>query len=170
MGENTSMNPIPIEQVEQTWNQMNELGEGAIAGLIEEMGQNQPLLLVYLISVGDGTFNEAEEEYFFFLGSFVWQALKDGKEELPEITEKVLMEAEASGVEMLEKLESSPMDATHFVDRLLESYPQRFLLGFVIEELMEEDDPEIRDDTRAMMLVFIKVIIDCLDRKEPMTS
>jgi len=161
------MEPIPEDDVEKMWIRFNEMSVDETPELIQRMTEEQPLVLAYLMAVGDTIFNEDERELLVFLGIVIWETMSQGTTPLPPITEEILDEAEEANVQMLEYLEGESQSGLwETTESIIDNYNQRHVLGYVLEAIMEEPEEgcEIRDENRGIMMIYLKTVIDCFDR------
>ena len=161
------MNPIPANVVEKTLNEMMEMSHQGAPKMIKRMTKPQPFILAYLLAVGHDIFNQEEQELFVFLGVVIWRIMSQGDTPLPKVTEEIIDEAEDANFKMLEYLEGeSEADFNETTENMLTNYNQQEVLRYVLEAIMEEpeDDFEIREDNKGMMMIYLKTVIDCLDR------
>ena len=161
------MNPIPADVVEKTWKKITETSPQEAPEIIARMSKQQPLILTYLMAIGDELFNQDERELFVFLGITVWQIMSNGDTPLPKVTEEMIDEVEESNFKMLEYLEGeSETDFMETTENMLENYNQQEVLRYVLEALMEEpeEDCEIREENQGLMMIYLKTVIDCFDR------
>ena len=161
------MNPIPADIVEKTWERMIGMAPEEAPEMIERMTQEQPLILAYLMAMGDELFNPDEQELLLFLGIVIWQLMQQGDTLLPVVTENMIDEIEESNFKMLEYLEGEPEgDFNETVSSMLENYNQKEILTHVLEAIMEEPEEgsEISEEHQGMMMIYLKTVIDCFDR------
>jgi hypothetical protein len=161
------MNPIPADIVEKTWEKMIGMAPEEAPEMIERMTQEQPLILAYLMAMGDELFNPDEQELLLFLGIVIWQLMQQGDTLLPVVTENMIDEIEESNFKMLEYLEGEPEgDFNETVSSMLENYNQKEILTHVLEAIMEEPEEgsEISEEHQGMMMIYLKTVIDCFDR------
>lgn len=159
------MNTISAEIVEQTWVEMNQMNPEEMIRTVTELSEEQPELLVYLMGAADEVFNQDEREMFIYVGTAVWQMMRRGERALQMISEEDIFEAEDRNIEMLEKMaEESPGDFMAMTGKMLSEYNQIEILRYIVEAIMEDDeDLEIREESRGWMLICLKSVVDCLD-------
>lgn len=165
------MHTIPFEIAEDIFDEINAYNEDKITELVEVMGDEQPFLMVYMISAGEDELNEGEHELLFFLGTYIWMAMKKQSSSLGAVTEEVFDLVEEKNSKMLEYLsEESEMGLESFVEALLKDYKQSELLRLIVEVVEEEDDEEeedeesmIREEMKGIIFIYLKIVIDCLD-------
>lgn len=161
------MKPIPEAIVEATWKKIAEYPPLYANKLVDQINKEQPVILAYLLAVSEAPFdeelNQDEKELLLYLGIVVWQIMgKGGK--LPHVTEEMIEEAETANFETLEKMADDFYESQ--IMQMLQNYNQFSVLQYVVEALMEEpdEDLEIRDEYKGIMMIYLKTVIDCLDR------
>ncbi len=159
------MNPISADVVEKTWVEMNQMHPEEMIRTVTELSEEQPDLLVYLMGAGDEIFNQDEREMFMYIGTAVWQMMSRGERPLVRVTEEDIFQAEDQNIQMLEQMaQESPGDFMAVTSRMLSEYNQIEILRYIVEAIMEEEeDLEIREDSRGWMLICLKSVVDCLD-------
>ncbi len=165
------MNPIPSEVVEKTWKKVGSMSPLQGQKIINQMSKQQPVILAYLLAAGGDLLNEDERELLLYLGVVVWQIMLQGNASLPKVTEKTLDKAERKNMKMLERFPGKPFDQMEKgVEEMLRNYNQREVLKYVVEALMEEPEEGcfIREENKGIMMVFLKTVIDCFDRANPL--
>jgi hypothetical protein len=158
------MQLISTDTVDRMATWLNGLDdERAVEQLIDEIAEEQPFLFAYLMAMGEGDFSEEEREVLLFLGIGVYQMAKQGPEQVPMVTEDHLDRLEQSNMSMLEYLSGeSEAEFMQAVSGLLVDYPQPEVLRFVIESVFEEDEETVRPANQGVLVVFLKIVIDCL--------
>ncbi|MEZ4685187.1 MAG: hypothetical protein R3B47_03725 [Bacteroidia bacterium] len=157
------METISFEAIEKAWDDFFQDDEDVISKRMTGMSEEQPLIMVYLMSVGEEILDEYEQESLFANGAFVWFVLKEhGCDQ--EVTEAMLDEVEGKHAELLEDLEALPPEEyVKHMNTVLASHNQHELLNFMLDVLEEEVEAEDTDDENAgMMFTVLQVIVDCL--------
>ncbi|MEM7372678.1 MAG: hypothetical protein AAF587_28915 [Bacteroidota bacterium] len=135
--------------------------EREIMSLIDQLATEQPLILAYLMAMGEGDFDQDEREILLFFGAGIWKMMSHSPSPLPKVSEETLDQVETTNMAMLEYLAiESEEGFFEFAQQLQSNYAQPAILGFVIESVME--DEAIQDENKGMMMIFLKVVIDCL--------
>src|SRR5262245_48255716 len=163
------MNTIPASVIEQAWERVSNASPKESKALAQHMQEQQPFVMIYLLAVDENLFDTEERGTLLMLGALIWQAMSVASHPLRQITHAELDEAETAHVDMLEELyEGSEMDYMETMRRLIADYIQMPLLASVMEALMEghEDTPELAPDHLGMALIYLKTVIDCLDRSD----
>ncbi|MEM6805701.1 MAG: hypothetical protein AAF696_30160, partial [Bacteroidota bacterium] len=135
------MEQISAEIVDKTivWLESLEKEE-EMEALIDGFGDEQPLLLAYLMSMGEGDLNEDERELLLFLGTFFWKVFKDAGHEVGEISEEKLEAISTSNIRLLEEAESEQGKNYEAVwESEIEGHPQPELIALLLENLEEEE-------------------------------
>jgi hypothetical protein len=164
------VNAFTIEEIDQSWKQMEKLELNDVPKLVNKLGKDQPFILTYLMSTGDELLDQQEREALLFMGVMIWHIVSDFISEIPEITTDMLEDCEEKNMAMLEYLAGEPdsefMDTT---ENIMAKYHQAELLRYIIDRLMEEPDKgiELNADNVGMMVIYLKTIIDCLDAATP---
>lgn len=159
------MERISARDVVRTWEKMSNLSPTNIPALIEEFSDQQPLILAYLLAVGEREFNQDEKELLLYLGTTVWQMMSRTETAPVQITEETLETIESSNLQMLEYLEGeSDEDFIATVETIYSNYNQPDVLRHIVETLMEDEDDFVREDRKGMMLIYLKTVIDCFDK------
>jgi len=160
------MDPIPADIVEGTWEMVSAISEQQAQELAEEMHEEQPALMSYLLVVDDDMLNQEERELLFYIGTFIWQIMSQGSQLLPIITEESLEAAEEKNIALVESLQDE--DEVGYMEAIMgiiDSYGQPDVLRYVVEVLMDDtdDDVVIRAESVGAMFIDLKTVIDCFD-------
>jgi hypothetical protein len=157
---------ISAETVTRVWQDMARASLDEVPHLINQMRTEQPVVLAYLLAVGDALFNQHERELIFYLGMVVWQMMKQSKRRLRKVTEERLDQAEEANLAFLERFSASPeADFESAIQEMLDTYPEPEVLRYIVEAIMEDEDydpedPPIRDEYRGMAFVHLKTVLD----------
>ena len=109
------------------------------------------------------TYNQDERELLLYLGTAVWQMMMSAPIKTRRVSDKQIDAAEEKNTKMAEYFVDEPLDNFESTARLVfEDYNQCYVLEYVLEALMEEDeDVEINDDSIGLMFLNLKTVIDC---------
>lgn len=151
--------------IDKIWQQANDAPDEQMPTLVSRLSDEQPLLMAYLISVGEELLNEEEQELLFFFGVLIWQIMAEGQDELAELNEETLDLAEQGNVALLESLGNSPGAIFKGeLKKVLEGYEQPALLNFVVEVVSESVQDEIvQTPNFGPMILYLKTVIDGLN-------
>ena len=164
------MKVISNEVIDRTWIEMNSMSPPELIRLVETMSKEQPSILAYLMAAGTDRLTQEEHELLIFSGVTLWRMVNNAGITLKPISVHDLTTAEETNLKMLEYLsEESETDLLRTVETLWKGYKQKGLLMFVIESLVEEEEPEedefiINDESLAYMFICLKTVIDCMDQ------
>ena len=129
------------------------------------LGEKQPILLGYVLSVDFELLTNDEREWLLYLVLVLWKAIEKVHEKVGPLSKNDLEAAEEANWERLEHV-----TAKRFRDRMtpfFEGYPQEDLLAFVEDNLTEdEEDTEnvVTKEGREPMFVALKSVIDVLTK------
>ena len=157
------MKTIPFEILDPAWDVFFDENEEKIQERIGLMSEQQPLLMVYLMSIGEDVMTEDEQESLFAYGAFAWNMLEQNGCKT-EVTETILDEVEGQYAEMLDELEEQPPEVyVERINKMLESHNQSPLLNYILDVLDTEVEEEITGEENAgMMFTIIQVTVDTL--------
>lgn len=156
--------PIPAEVVEETWQRMAQMDPADTPALMERFGDEQPLMLAYLVATADALLNEDEKELQVYLGTVVWQILTHGGRQLPHVSEKELDRIEDRNLARLDRLAGKPdADFERVARETIERSPQPEVLRYVVQGIFEdpEEGLDLRDEMTGLIFLHLKTVIDC---------
>ena len=161
------MDKIPAHVVETIWDRMAVLAPDDAPDLIQRFETEQPAMLAYLLASDTDDLNQDERELLLFLGLTVWQIMAQGPKPPPLVTPEMLEAAEGRNIGWLEALEQKAVGHEDEAGlAMVMEYQQADVLQGVLEALMDdevEDPGQIRDESKGLLLLSLKTIIDCLD-------
>ena len=160
------VNRISAQVVDNTWKEVGAMTPRQALKLAKQMQAQAPVLMVYLVACGGDMFNREERELLNYLGLVVWRIMSKGDSPLPEITPEKMEAADDANMNMVKYMEGEPpADLLKTIGKVLNNYNQPEVLKFVLEALMEpEEGSEVREEYTGMMFLYLKTVIDCLDR------
>jgi hypothetical protein len=162
------MNTVSREQIVEVWTQLCDLDETDTGVLVKKFMDEQPALGIYLFASLEEVEGGAEHTRIAELVVAAWQAMsKSAGRRLSVATPEEIERAEDANTRSLEELdEGSEFEWENSVRDLLQDYNQREILGFGIEILMSgnEDTPELAPEGIGLEMVWLKTVIDALDR------
>jgi len=161
------MKAIPIEKVEEIWGRIAQASQSETQALALQMQSEQPVMMIYLLAMDETLFEETERGRLIELGAIIWQVMTTAGRGKRMITETEVEQAEEANIKWLEELDAGrETDFMASAGDLLQGYNQMPLLGAVLEVLMEghEEAPELAPENVGMALVYLKTVIDCLDK------
>ncbi|MBN1676784.1 MAG: hypothetical protein JXR37_37415 [Kiritimatiellae bacterium] len=136
-----------------------------LEGLVRDMGQQQPIILAYVLAVGKDVYEEDERQVLLYLCVVIWQAMcAPGGPEEP-VDEATLNRVDAANADMLDYLGGeSDADFRSSVKLIVGHYNQPEVLRCVVDALMKGRKGRVRPAYRGTMLLDLKTVIDCFDR------
>jgi len=162
------MNSVSRDQILEAWARLCDLDETESDALVKKFMDEQPALGIYLFANMEGMEEGAEDTRIVELVVAAWQAMrKSAGRQLPVATPEEIEHAEDANIRILEKLdEGSEFEWNNSVPHLFEDYKQREILVFGLEILMSgnEDTPELAPEGIGLEMVWLKTVIDALDR------
>ena len=158
---------ILAETVTQTWQRMTAMPDDQARQLVQQMSAEQPIILAFLLAMSDQPpFDEHEGQLSFYVGLVIWQIMKQSPKRLRKVTQTQLKQAEQVNEEFLDLL-ATDTEADFFsaTKKMLETYPEPQVLGYILEVLLDEvdyapDDPPIREENRGQAFLHLKIILD----------
>ncbi|MDZ7341032.1 MAG: hypothetical protein ONB27_06705 [candidate division KSB1 bacterium] len=160
------MKTISAETIDQAWRDLAVMLPGTFTNVVGDFAQEQPFILSYLMAVDEEQLNEDERELLVFLGTIIWRIMSQGDVPLAKATAEKIFAAEDNNVNMFRNFQGKDQsDYYEAITNMLQSYNQTELLNFVISVLTEEDEESnVREDNLGMMMIYLKTVIDCLDK------
>jgi hypothetical protein len=139
-----------------------------ISQVIDQMQQEQPYVMGYLMAVGDAMFLPHERETLFYVGIVLWQIMRQSSGELERVTPEALDQAETASFAFMEQMEQmGRQDPEETIRAMVETYPEPAVLQYAVEAVMEQGDeetsgPPIRDEYRGMAFLYLKIVLDAM--------
>ena len=162
------MNSVSREEITEAWTRLCDLDEAETGVLVKKFMVEQPALGIYLFANLEEMEGEAQHTRIVELVVAAWQAMtKSAGRQLPAATPEEIERAEDANTRTLEELdEASEFEWENSLRDLFQHYNQREILGFGIEILMSgnEDTPELAPEGIGLEMVWLKTVIDTLDR------
>ena len=159
------MNRIPTEVVEATCQKVAVTPPKKARKLIDQMQREQPYLMAYLLAAAERDFNRAEAELLHYWGLVIWQIMRQGIPSPSILTPKILNKVERDTFKMLKTLgKLKDRDLQKNVELIFQNRNQVDILKVILEEIMEEDDHEIREEYKGMLFLYLHIVVECFDR------
>lgn len=140
------MKEVPYSVVKKVWGKMNRMSGPANTKLMEQMGLEQPSILVYLDGVDSDALNEGERGILTFLGMTIWQAMKQAEGTLPQVSPRAMADAETATLKSLESLTPPNEDGSDGIDDIIRACGQGELMDLALEVLLQASGPVDEDD------------------------
>jgi multidrug efflux pump subunit AcrB len=154
---------ITSKIVTQTWQRMSQASVERAPKLVEQMKDEQPVVLSFLLHLDDLPFNQYEQELLFYIGLVVWQIMKQSEQQLYKVTGKKLRKAEELNVEILERLASSgESEFMESAQLLIRTHAEPEVLRYIVEAIMEEaeEEPGFQEANKGLAFIHLKILLD----------
>jgi hypothetical protein len=156
---------ISFEVVTQTWQRISQIPPERAPVLVEQMQNEQPVVLNFLVSLDELPFNYCERESIFYIGLVTWQIMKQSERVLQEVTVEKIRQAEDKNLELLERLING--DVNEFVaavQHLISNHAEPQVLRYIVEAIMEENEaePGFRAENTGLAFIHLKIMLDAL--------
>lgn len=161
------MRVVTDEMIQQVLQEQGEKDFWQTERLIARMSREQPAILSYLMGANEDQeqYNFDEKQLLFFLGVNISQMMQQIEAEMKQVSMADLQAAQEKNIQMFEYLENeTPNDFESTTALIFKEYNQKNVLRYVIETLLDDDDPHIRPDRKGLIFFDLKTILDCLDR------
>jgi hypothetical protein len=132
--------PIAVETVTVTWQRMSQTPISGAPPMVEQMKDEQPVIVSYMLSLVNSPFNTHERKIIAFLGMVVWQTMKQSKRRLNKVTRRKLRKAEEANSEALVTLASNTdVDLASASLNMLGTYSEPEVLRCIVEAIMQKE-------------------------------
>ncbi|MEO0896158.1 MAG: hypothetical protein AAFY71_07170 [Bacteroidota bacterium] len=158
------MQTIPLSRVDEITDEMFFIeDELKFEQMVDDLGARQPFVFTYLMTIGEGDFNDEEREMLLLLGVIVWRIMSS-QEEIAPVSEDRLDQVEQLNMPLLEKLAGDESGFAASVENMITAHNQPEVLRYVVESIVDdEEESGIREINQGILIIFIKIVIDCLD-------
>lgn len=156
------MKQVSLDTIEKTIDWLESLeDELEMEKMIDTFGEKQPLLLTYLMSMGEEDLHEEERELLLFLGVFFWKAFQEEGLGQEEVTEERLEELKHENLALLEAAESGKgKDYDRVWQESIENYKQPELLTYLVDTLEDEESYALRSNNFRAIQTYAKIALD----------
>lgn len=155
---------ISEEIVTQTWQRIAGSSPHDAQRYMNQMSEEQPAVLAYLLTLDGDPFNQNEMGYILFIAMVVWQAMKQSPQGLRSVPMEAVAQADEANFSFLERfLFAGDEDFETAVAKMLTEYPEPEVLRYIVEALMEEEEDEeepFRDEYRGLAFICLKTVLD----------
>ena len=162
---------ITLDTLESIWNEMDAWSDQEIEQAIEQMGEEQPFLMVYFMEIGDGQLDEDEQELLYWLGQYLWVVFKREKRLLSAVAPEELEQTESSHGPLFELADPRTEEAyQELVQLILQDHQEEELVKLLIEVI--EEQPESfgpREETKGFLLIYLLIVVDTMIRMSSST-
>lgn len=166
------MRMVTRQEIEKSMDIIHNLSEEETYEWIHVMQEEQPFLQIYVAAICErGDFEDDNDiDAFTNLAIIIWHAMRTAAQgPLAEVKGYEIDEREEALIEHFDSVEGeAEADVMNAVQTWLEDDPQRPLLEFLLMTLMSPENPyEVTEESTGMLLVYLKVIAECLDHASP---
>ena len=162
------MRTISNEEIELFLEEIDTSNEKRIEELIHKMSHHQGFIMTYLLAVSKENFSEQESEDFFYIGFTIWYIMSHIKPTITTIEGDKIDAMDRNNFKMLDVMADETEEGiSELIKIIVDNYNQAPLFGYVVEALMEEDEdgePFFEPNHSGIMLIYLKTVIDCLDK------
>lgn len=160
--------PITLDFIEELLDTFNEMSDPDLEEIFREFQQEQPHIVAFLFAAQEDDLEEEEREYMFYLGLQVWYVFVNAYENVATVSETLIDEVDLDNDDLYQQLDQESEEGLEeLVENLYGRYPQWDLLQYCLLAIIESDQEEdeiLYDDSKGLVLVSIKTVIDSLDR------
>jgi hypothetical protein len=161
------MEPIPEAIVEKTWQEVAGFNPDRATKEMIKVGQSQPELLAFLMESAKEMGQEVRE-LVIYMFLVVYRMFQHAHGKIKMISPEEIIECYKHNESLMERLEGAH---EKFLDRVasIQTYRQPYVVKYVADALMEEDDWEeavvLTDEQKGFLFLLLKSVIDALDQK-----
>ncbi len=158
---------ISEERVAETAERISSMGLEETQGLASRMQSEQPYVMVYLVAVSQTEgFNDGETELFFFIGTVIWQLMRENPNGTRKITEQDLASSEQANETLLEKMSAdSEGDFLSAGENVALQSPEPEVLRYMVESVMEDEEGNsatslFSEEHQGAAFLHLKIVLD----------
>ncbi|HRK60565.1 MAG TPA: hypothetical protein PLI74_13035 [Candidatus Kapabacteria bacterium] len=162
---------INDQTITDVYNRLADLQEEHVTALMDTMATEQPSVLAYMMANAGEMESPMEAETLMFTGVVLWNCFKEHYPVMPAVNEDMLDDNEQANIELMHRLDELSMQGeTDVVQKMMDEYPQPFLLSYALSaisnESYEEDEEEISEEdmiseeAQGAMIILFKTILD----------
>jgi hypothetical protein len=150
------MNFISEQKIDQATDQLeSNLDQTAF---FEHLGEEQPILLAFLVAEEVDVLTEAEQQLMYLLAAIIYKAIEAEHPDCPLIDEEILGAAEEKNWGILE--DNVRGTFSERITPFFNQYPQEDLLAFLEDALVFDEESEVTNEGRPYIFVILKTMID----------
>lgn len=160
------METVKHELIDESTEELHNLGEGALKDMVYQMSEEQPDLMSYLLTVGEQELSAEDQEVLLFLGLNVWNAFKK-YQTLPFVPDKKIHKKNEENEALIDKLEHNKEQGfTQLARSIIDDHSQEPLLEYIVqaivEEDMEEEEPLVSEENRDLLFLTLKTFVESI--------
>jgi hypothetical protein len=141
---------------------MKFISEADQEAFFRTLGEDQPIVLSFLVSEDVKVLTLEEQELMYLLAAILYKSILNTHPDCPMIDEDILGKAEEQNWALME----ANIRGT-FSERItpfFENYPQEDLLAFVEDALVFDEDSQVTNEGRSYLFVVLKSMIDAFEK------
>jgi hypothetical protein len=165
------MKTVPRDCLEETRNRLCELDQAASDKMAKQFFELQPALGIYCAAQQENLDDEAGDSPMIELTITFWQAMTEHVgHPLRMATPEEIEAIEDKTINQLQRLEAgSEADLQSHALGTIHDHNQREMLRFGIEVLFarHEDEPDLAPDSLGMEMIWLKTVVEVLDKLAP---
>ncbi len=159
------MEPISLDAIEQAEQRLSRLEDRMVEKLMARFTDEQPYLLVYLLTCAK-SLPQDEQETLMYFGFKIWFTFLRAHIQVPTVPDTHIEKTDALNTKMLDYFSKESEDGfMSSLAAMLDTYPQRHLLEYMIVDIMESKENgngTISDENKGVFFTTLKVVIECL--------
>lgn len=156
------MKKITPELVDNIVVNFEQLTDEKIESLIQELEQQQPASLAYILSEDFEALGDEESEILLLDALMLWQIINQGYEEVNVPDSEKVDQLQFDNWKTSEELKATKGQSfDDFVEPMIADYPEDELLYFVLDTLIDEDDEEdMNSESKLPIFIALKTLCD----------
>ncbi len=153
-----------LSELEHEWDLLAEWPESRLIDEIEHIGENQPLLLAFLMEIGKESLTEEAQELLLFLGIFTVHIFQQKGLISASVLDGITLETtQVANEELLELNAEQPEKFEQNVSLLLEIHENRVVLDFLGEILFDmEETEEFTEESLWEIWIYLKIVMEAI--------
>lgn len=163
------MELISEKNIEIFNRKVSNMTEDEVEELGKQFADQQPYLMLFTLLLGN-ELNEDEQSELIFLGIKIWYFFKMLSESTIPTVEVTEIDAIQENNEQMASYFSSEEepDFSRNMETMLEHYPQKYVLRYLVLELLGNGDSHLNlsVESQGVFFMILKVIIEALDKEQ----
>ena len=162
---------IPLDTVLRYWRKHQAQTPDDMFCSLRKLYAQQHAMMGYLMNAEGDSFNEAEHQMMYYIGSFIVGVMMQEFPAIPAAPEDLMLKARELNVSLLGYLgsEEEPENIRISMDDIIDTHPQSDLLRFVVEILMRDPEAQrsVREENVWYLFAHLKIVIDVMGKAIP---
>lgn len=157
------MKLVSPKQISQTEAYLNSLEDApSLEVLIDQLGDRQPLLFAFLMTMGEQDFNEDERELLLYLGLAIWHTLEAELGRIARVDALTIQKVQEHCEGVFRAWTAKVDEFDQELESLISRHAQPHILRFVVRMVFGEEADFVRPGNRIDMVMFLHIFLDCL--------